>query len=57
MEFIIDGSVVIDLAINYEDRIKSAEEGFDILNVDFIYDVINIVGEDNYDIDFDFEEN
>lgn len=57
VDFIIDGSVVIDLAINYENRIKSEEERFDILNVEFIYDTINIVGEDNYDIDFDFEEN
>ncbi len=56
VDFSIDGSVVIDLAVNFEDRTKSEEEGFDIVNVDFIYDTINIVGEDNYDIDFDFEE-
>lgn len=56
VEFSIDGSVVIDLAINFEDRTKSEEMGFDIVNVNFIYDTVNIVGADNYDIDFVFEE-
>lgn len=27
----------MDLAINFEDRTKSEEDGFDIVNVDFIY--------------------
>ena len=56
VDFSISGSVVIDLAVNFEDRTKSEEEGFDIVNEDFEFETVNIVGEDNYDIDFDFEE-
>ena len=53
VDFCIEGTVIVDMAINFEDTTREPEDGFDITNVDFTYETVKELSAGEFDIRID----
>lgn len=53
VDFCIEGTVIVDMAISFEDITREPEDGFDITNVDFTYETVKELAAGEFDIRID----
>ena len=50
VDFCIEGTVIVDMAISFEDITREAENGFDIVHVEFSYETVKEVATGEFNI-------